>query len=360
MILGKYDPRKGEIFQVLNEEAKLVRQEFAPSVDVLRALYHHMLVLRAVDDKAFTLQRQGRMGTYPQVRGAEAIQIASAFAMGKADWLVPSYREIGIMQQRGVKFSDVWRFWLGNEIGNKMGKGVNVLPIAVPVGSQMLHGTGIAMAAQYKGDKLAVLACCGDGATSEGEVHEAFNFAGVNKSPVVFLITNNQFAISVPRCKQTASRTIAEKAYAYGFEGITVDGMDACAMYATMKEALDFARQGGGPVLVEALTYRICDHTTADDASIYQNKEECESWKLKDGVVRLRDYLAAQNAWSDADEAKAQAAAKQAVEDTVKELESTPSPTPNEIFEHTFAEMPWNLQEQLAELKQFYKADAGH
>ncbi len=353
MVFDKYDPRKGELYQVVNEASEVVEGGELPADDVLKTFYHEMALLRALDDKAFLLQRQGRMGTYPQVKGAEAIQIGAAHAMNKEDWLVPSYREAGLMAQRGVDYSDIWLFWLGNEISMKFAEDVKVFPIAVPVGSQLLHAVGLGMAANIKKENFAILACCGDGATSEGEVHEAMNFAGVMKVPVVFLVSNNQFAISVPRSKQTASKTIAEKAYAYGFSGVQVDGMDVVAMHQAVREGLDRARSGQGPSLIEALTFRLCDHTTADNAKIYQNQTDLAAWQQKDGVARLKNLLEKRKLWTKADEENLQAAAQKKVEEVVAKLESAPKQTPKEIFAHTYATMPAHLTEQLEDLQRF-------
>jgi len=260
------------------------------------------------------------------------------------------------MYKRGVPFSNAWLFWQGNEIGAKFPDDVKVAPIAVPVGSQLLHAVGIAWAAKLKGEKLSVIACCGDGATSEGEVHEAFNFAGVYQLPIVFLVSNNQFAISVSRKNQTASKTIAEKAYGYGYAGVQVDGMDALAMHEATTQALHHARAGNGPVLLEALTYRLCDHTTADDAKIYQDQCEKEKWMEKDGVKRLKTYLEREKIWTAADEENLQSLATQEVEKTVKALEACPGQTPEEIFGHTFEQMTPRLAEQLEDLKQFHSS----
>ena len=357
MIFGQFDPSKGEIYQVINEQAEALPDRQVPEESQLIEWYRNMSILRAVDDKAFRLQRMGRMNTYPQVKGAEAIQIGASNAMHKDDWLAPSYREIGMMQQCGVPFEQTWLYWLGNEQGSKIPEDANVLPIAVPVGSQMLHGTGLAWAAKIKGNKHAVIACCGDGATSEGEVHEAFNFAGVLKVPVVFLVTNNQFAISVPRSSQTASATIAEKAKSYGFEGIMVDGMDVVAMHQVVSEALDKARNGGGPSLIEAVTFRLCDHTTADNAKIYQDQAELEKWKKRDGVERTRRFLTNKGWWDDAKEEALQMEAKAVVDHTVKSMEGTTKPNIEDIFKYNYANMPAHLTEQMAELKEFCNSD---
>lgn len=343
--------------QVINESAEVVKGAKLPSDTLLKQFYRDMVRMRAVDDKAFKLQRQGRLGTYPQIKGHEAIQIGTAHAMYDEDWIVPSYREGGLMALRGVDFGDILLFWAGNEMGSHFANNVRCFPIAIPIASQIPHGVGFAWGAKLKKEKCAVVTCFGDGATSEGEFHEGLNFAGVFKTPNVFLCSNNQFAISVGRDRQTASSTLAEKAFAYGFDGVMVDGMDVIAVYQVMKEAIDKARAGKGPTLVEAVTYRLCDHTTADDASIYQNPAEKEQWHKRDGVMRLQKLLIRQGLWSDQDEKNLEEESKRFVEQVVTKLESTPHQTPRNIFEHTFAEMPPRLQYQLADLESFTSAE---
>ncbi len=350
MILGKYDPLKGEKFCMIDENGIAKEVASLPDAEKLKALYCDMVKIRAMDDKAFSLQRQGRLGTYGQLKGSEAVQVGAAHAMEKDDWLVPSYRENGLMHLRGVPLSSIYLYWAGNELGAKFPEGSKILPFSIPVGSQMLHAVGLGMAANIRGDKAAIVTCFGDGATSEGEFHEAMNFAGVFNSPTVFLCTNNQFAISFRSTKQTKTPTIAQKALSYGFEGIVVDGMDAVAMYQTVSEALAKARMGGGPTFIEAVTFRLCDHTTSDDASIYQDPKEVAMWQARDPVVRLKKYLTSANLWKQEDEEKLTTDVKKAIDEAVAVLGSANKPTPEDLFGFTYAVQP-QLDWQLRDLK---------
>src|SRR3989338_1052739 len=353
MLFNTYDPRQGKIYQVMNEAGELAKGAPLPSDAMLKQFYRDMVRLRAIDDKAFNLQRQGRLNTYPQIKGHEAIQVSAAHAMKPQDWLVPSYREGALAHLRGVPFYQVLLFWFGNEMGSHFPQEAKVLPFSIPIASHLPHAVGIGWGAKLRKENLAVVATFGDGATSEGEFHEAMNFAGVYKAPVVFLCTNNQWAISVSREMQTASQTLAEKAFGYGFHGIAVDGMDILAMYQVMTEALEKARCGEGPTFIEAVTYRLCDHTTADDASIYQCAEDVAMWKEKDGVLRLRRFLEKKGLWQKKDDEEIQQQAQVFVEETVHAFETYAKPTPEEIFNFTFAETSPRLREQLEDAKVF-------
>ncbi len=315
-------------------------------------LYEAMQRSRAFDAKAVALQRQGRMGTYASLLGQEAAQIGAAYALEKDDWLVPSFRECGAMILRGHPMAKLYQFWGGDERGHDVRPPPFTLPIAIPVGSQTLHAAGIGMALKLQKKKAAVLCFFGDGATSKGDFHEALNFAGVFRAPVVFVCQNNQWAISVAREHQTAAQTLAQKAIAYGFEGIQVDGNDVFAVYAAAADALKKAKSGKGPTLIEAFTYRIADHTTSDAAKKYRSEAEVEQWKRRDPISRLRKYLEQRKRWSAKDESALQERLKQEVEAAVKEFEEFPKPPPENIFRYTFKEMPAGLREQLAHLRQ--------
>lgn len=351
MIIGKFDPFKGEKYGVIDENGQVKEGAVLPPDNLLCQFYREMVLIRAADDKAFALQRQGRIGTYPQLKGNEALQIGAAHAMGPDDWLVPSYREHGLMYLRGMPIENIYLYWAGNEMGNYLPKETRILPIEAPVGSQTLHAVGIGMAATIRGEKLAVLSCFGEGATSEGEFHEAMNFAGTFKAPVVFLCSNNQFAISCRHDHQTAAPTYAQKAAAYGFDGIIVDGMDAVAVFQTVAEAMDRARSGGGPVFIEAVTYRLCDHTTSDDASIYRDPAELEIWMAREPVLRFKKFLEAKGLWSARDEEALTIETANRIEGCVAAFESTRSPTSSDIFESTYATLPTQLKWQLKDLQ---------
>jgi pyruvate dehydrogenase E1 component alpha subunit len=242
-------------------------------------------------------------------------------------------------------------YWMGNEIGSHAPEGINVMPVAIPVGTQPLHAVGLGWAAKLRGEDTVAMAYFGDGATSKGDFHEAMNLAGVFKAPTIFLCQNNQFAISVPRKMQTASATLAQKAIAYGFDGIQVDGNDLFAMIIATREAVEKARSGGGPTLIEGVTFRFGPHTTADDPTKYRTDAEIEPWKPLDPFVRLRLYLRSRELWSEEIEQQTTEAAQKELDEVVKEAEAVPAPAPEEIFKYAFAEMTPQLKEQLEYLK---------
>lgn len=323
--------------------------ELAP--ETIEHMYRQMTLARVLDDKAIKLQRQGRMGTWASPRGQEAVQVGAVVAMGERDWLVPAFREHVAMLERGVPGSALLAYWAGDERGSAFPEDVRCFPVPVPVGSQFPHAVGVGMSLQRRGEDAAVVAFIGDGATSEGDFHEALNFAGVFRTPTVFIIQNNQWAISVPLSRQTSSRTLAQKAVAYDIPGIQVDGNDVFAVYAACREALDRARRGDGPTLIEALTYRIGDHTTADDAGRYRPEEEVGEWERRDPIRRLRAFMVARGAWDEERQDGLEKKARAEVDAMVRELGSMEPQAPEELFRHMYAEMPWNLREQLAELE---------
>jgi pyruvate dehydrogenase E1 component alpha subunit len=251
---------------------------------------------------------------------------------------------------RGMKMKSLLQYWGGDERGHADKSVKNILPISIPISTQDVHAVGIAMAMQYKGEKNAVLVHMGDGGTSEGDFHEALNFAGVFQAPVVFLVTNNQWAISVPRSRQTHAKTLAQKALAYGFEGQVVDGNDIFAVYKVISEALEKARKSGGPTLVECLTYRMGDHTTADDQKRYRSQKEVKKWEKKDPILRLQKHMIAKKIWNAKKEEQLQDQCVVSVSAAVKEYEEDPTPNPKDMFNHTFAKLDGHLQEQQQDL----------
>jgi len=292
MLTDEFDPQKGEMLRIVDEEGE-ADMGLMPrmSKDLLLKAYRTMLLTRLADDKAVKLQRQGRLGAYPPSKGQEASQVGPAMALKEEDWLVWAFREMGALLWKGVPLETQYLYWMGNELGNVYPEGTRVTPSVVPVGSQVPQAVGIAYAGLIRKEKSVVLAYFGDGATSEGDFHEGLNFAGVFRTPNVFVCQNNQFAISTRRSRQTASATIAQKAIAYGFPGILVDGNDIMAMYAATKEAAERARKGKGPTLIESFTYRMSDHTTSDDWRKYRSKEEVAEWERKDPLKRFSAYL---------------------------------------------------------------------
>jgi len=314
-------------------------------------LYKNMVLLRAFDDKALKLQRQGRMGTWPPIKGQEAIQVSVALAMNDQDWLIPAFREQGVMVLRGVPAHLMYAYWRGDERGSAFPDGVRCFPIAVPVGSQWQHGAGVGLSLKLRDEKAAAVTFGGDGSTSEGDFHEALNIAGVYKSRTVFVVQNNQWAISIPLHQQTASDTIAQKAHAYGIPGLQVDGNDVFAVYVAVMEALERARGGEGPTLIEAVTYRLGDHTTADDATRYRSSEEVESWQERDPIPRLRRYLEGRGLWDESQQAVLDEEVETWVEQQVEKVESMEPADPEDIFRFMYADMPPHLAEQMEQLK---------
>jgi pyruvate dehydrogenase E1 component alpha subunit len=251
----------------------------------------------------------------------------------------------------------ILQYWGGDERGSQIPEGLNDFPISIPVATQIPIAVGVAMAAKLKGDASAVMAYMGDGATSKGDFHEGLNFAGVFGVPIVFVCQNNQWAISVPVKRQTAAKTLAQKAIAYGFPGIRVDGNDIFAVYQAASEALARARKGEGPTLIECLTYRMGDHTTADDASRYRSREEVENWKQKDPIERLRKHMEKRGLWSKAYDQAVRSEAKEKVEQAVREEEGFPAPDPRDMFRFTYQELTAELKEQM---DHFVKANGSH
>jgi len=351
---GKFDPLRGQKLEIMGSDGSVdesLRPDDLPD-NKIRDLYVSMANLREVDDMAIRMQREGRMGTYAPVKGQEACQVSAA-VLGPEDWLVPSYREMGAIHFRSIPYERVYRYWMGDERGSAWGVNKRVLPVSIPVGSQPLHAVGIAWAMKLRGEKCAVLAYFGDGASSEGEVHEAMNFAGVYKLPVIFFCQNNQFAISVPRRAQTASATIAQKAIAYGFEGISIYGNDLMSVWGAVREALEVAHSGGGPSLVEAVTYRLGPHTTADDPTKYRDEEEVEKNRPYDPLIRLRAYLTGKGLWSDEKEERMWIDAREEAERVALTAEADAAGAdPADIFNYTYESLPPELLRQRERLLQ--------
>lgn len=340
-----------EWLQVLDENGICDEGLMPPLSDRdVRAMYEAMLLTRVFDGTALKLQREGRMLTYAPMLGQEASIIGPAYAMGKDDWFLPSYRESGAAMLRGIPPETLYLYWTGDERGNAMPKGLRHLTISVPVSTQILHAVGIAWAAKKRGEKCAALVYFGDGATSKGDFHEGLNWAGVFRTPNVFCCMNNQWAISLPRPQQSAAETLAQKAIAYGIKGIQVDGNDVFATYLAAKEALERAYRGEGATLIELFTYRMADHTTADDAKKYRDPTEVELWKKKDPIDRLRKYMAAKGLWSEDYEKKVQEDCEKRISEAVQKEESMPEQQPLDMFQHVYEKMPPKLKEQYEEL----------
>ncbi len=349
-MIEKFDPLKGKMLRILRPDGRC-DEKLKPDLsdDTVQGLYRKMVFIRQADQRALSLQRQGRLGTYAPCQGQEAAQVGSAHALGEKDWVFPSFREMGVCYMRGVPLRDIYLYWMGDERGQRVPEDVHVFPVSIPVGSHPLHAVGTAWAAKLQGESICTVTYFGDGATSEGDFHEAMNFAGVFQTPTIFFCQNNQYAISVPRNIQTAAKTLAQKAIAYGFGGIQVDGNDVFAVYAATAEARERAISGKGPTLIEAVTYRFGPHTTADDPTKYRGDEELEQWKPLDPLLRLQKYLGGKKLWSEEWEAQIKGEAEKSINEAVQEAEGVPPPKPEEFFQYAFAEMTPTLREQMDE-----------
>lgn len=338
-----------DYLQFINEHHQAVQAlpAFADN-ETLLALYRHMAFARAFDIKAINMQRIGQLGGYASCRGQEAVSTGIGHALQAGDVFAPHYRDQPAQLLRGNSVREIFAIWGGDEKGaDYTGSTVREdLPTLIPIATQCLHAAGIAYAIKYRQQPRAVLTVCGDGGTSKGDFYEALNLAGDWQLPLVFVVNNNQWAISVPRQQQTGAQTLAQKAIAAGFTGIQVDGNDVVAVRYAVEQALAKARAGGGPTLIEALTYRLCDHTTADDARRYQPSEEVkEAWK-KEPIARLGFYLEAQGLWSREQEAALQQALQQQVETLTQEYLTIPDPNPTDMFDFLYATLPEALKEQ--------------
>jgi pyruvate dehydrogenase E1 component alpha subunit len=314
-------------------------------------IYRLMIVARRLDERCINMQRQGRIGTYGPCRGQEACHCAATVAMKPEDWIVHAFREPASFYHRGWPLETVLKFWGGFEEGCQPPEGVNDLPISVPIGSQYPHAMGIAWAMKLRGENNAVLCYGGDGSTSEGDFHEALNFSGVYKLPVIYFIQNNQWAISVPRSMQTASATIAQKAIAYGFDGIQVDGNDPLAVHVATEEAVAKAKNGGGPTLIEAITYRMSVHTTADDPSKYRSEEEVKVWEKRDPILRFRKYLCDRGVLNDKLVEEIEKDVLAEVASAVERYEASKDVDPLDCFDYLYETMPQELIDQKEEFR---------
>jgi pyruvate dehydrogenase E1 component alpha subunit len=336
-IIESFNVRRLEVLDPLGNADKALLPPL--SGDEIRKMYEYLVLSRAFDERALTLQREGRIGTYPSILGQEAAQVGSAFAVAKEDWIFPSFREMAVHITLGYPIPLLFRYWAGDERGLRTPDALNIFPVCVSVGTHLPHAVGAALAARIRGDRIAVAAYFGDGATSKGDFHEGLNMAGVFGLPVVFICQNNQWSISLPVKRQTAAKTLAQKAWAYGFEGIQVDGNDVFAVYRATRNALEKARQGGGPTFIECLTYRLADHTTADDASRYRPASEVEEWRQRDPLLRLRRFMEQNGQWTENDEKTAWEQARATIDEAVREAESALPPDAKDMFDYVSANL---------------------
>ncbi|MGE5616917.1 MAG: pyruvate dehydrogenase (acetyl-transferring) E1 component subunit alpha [Bacillota bacterium] len=338
--------------QVLDETGNVVAPlpDFAKDPEALAAMYRAMVLTRTFDAKAVAMQRTGKLGTFASSLGQEAIGVGLAAAMRPEDVLVPSYREQAAQFVRGMKMTHCLLYWGGDERGSDFREGParHDFPNCVPIGTQIPHAVGAAYAIKLRKEPRVVVGVLGDGGTSKGDFYEGANFAGVWHLPLVLVVNNNQWAISLPRSRQTAAQTLAQKAIAAGFDGVQVDGNDVIAVREVVASALDKARNGGGPTLVEAVCYRLCDHTTADDATRYRDAESVNAaWKLEP-IARLRDYMAAKGYWNKEREEALNRECAEAVNRAVDEYLATPVAPPEQMFDCLYATLPKALEPQRA------------
>ena len=335
--------------QILAPDGSIVGEPL-PDTSEIRRLYGEMVTARVFDQKCSAMQRQGRLATYAPFEGQEAAQIGAVSPLQDDDWLVATYRDAAAMAQHRYPMANLILGRTGDERGGKPPDEVNVLPPSITVGAHMIHAVGIGWAEQIEGSDRIAMTMFGDGATSEGDFHEAMNFAGVYRVPVVFVCQNNGWAISMPRQRQTASPTIAQKADGYGMPGVLVDGNDVLAVASAAQTAVDAARGGAGPTLIEALTYRIGPHTTTDDPGRYRQAADEAPWRDADPLARVMKYLAGVDAWDEQWETDLKDRAAAAVEEAVAEAESLEPLSADEIFEGMFAQVPSHLERQRGEL----------
>ncbi len=353
------------MIQVLDRHGHLKGHEkLELSEKSLLEIYRWMTLVRLLDSRLLALQRQGRIGFYGVATGEEAAVIGSAYALKPEDWIFPALRQGGAALMRGMPLTLYIAQCYGHSLDVQKGrqmpchysyKPAHFVAWSSCIGTQLPHAVGAAWAAKLKRDPIVVMAYLGDGATSEGDFHVAMNFAGVFKVPVVFFCQNNQWAISVPFSRQTAAENIAVKAKAYGFAGIQVDGNDALAVYRVVKEAVEKARAGGGPTLIEAITYRLEGHSSSDDPSRYRDPKEVEEWRKRDPIVRFRKHLELRGLWDEKREAHLQEELAAQITQAIKAVEAVPPPPLETLFEDVYAQMPPHLEEQLLYLKRFQR-----
>ncbi|MCA8974932.1 MAG: thiamine pyrophosphate-dependent dehydrogenase E1 component subunit alpha [Planctomycetes bacterium] len=340
----------------------------------LQRLYRLMVGTRILDDRGLALQRQGRIGFYLQSTGQEASHIGAAFALKDSDWLFPAYRQPGILLLRGVPIASITAEWYGKAADTSKGRQMpvhysfreaNFVSISSPIGTQLSQAAGAGMAARIRGDDTVFMTFCGDGGTSSNDFHCGLNFAAVYKAPVVFVVENNGYAISTPSAQQTVSESMAIKADAYGIPGVRVDGNDILAVYRVCKQAVDRARKGDGPTLVESVTHRMASHSSSDDAARYRDAEVYEAWKKKDPIARFKQYLKNRKLWSEAFEAECVDGTKAELQAAIESVEAGPDPGPETMFDDVYMNLTPQLKAQKLELRDLMArggvgADVGH
>jgi pyruvate dehydrogenase E1 component alpha subunit len=336
-------------FQILNEEGEVVNEAAMPNLsdEQLKELMRRMVYTRVLDQRCISLNRQGRLGFYAPTAGQEASQIGSQFALEKEDFILPAYRDIPQMIWHGLPLYQAFLFSRGHFHGNQIPEGVNLLPPQIIIGAQIIQAAGVALGIKKRGEKAVAITYTGDGGASQGDFYEGINFAGAFNVPAIFVVQNNRFAISTPVEKQSAAKTIAQKAVAAGIPGIQVDGMDPLAVYVAVREARERAINGEGPTLIETLTFRYGPHTMAgDDPTRYRSKELEDEWEKKDPIVRFRKFLEKKGLWSEEEETQVIEQAKEDIKQAIKKADETPKQKVTDLMDIMYENMPFNLKEQ--------------
>ncbi len=357
-LMSEFEPQfparyaEAEPWTVLGPDGELTRDVTPSLVDAeMRDALELMLLSRAFDEKGFSLQRQGRFGTFSPVGGQEASVVGSAFALRTdSDWIVPQYRELPALLRQGLPLESFMLTFSGDPRGGAIPSDVNLLPVQIGLAAQLPQAVGLAWGLWLRRTGGVVLAYVGDGASSEGDFHEACNLAGVLRAPIVFLLQNNGWAISTPRERQSAAATLAARAPGYGFAGVLVDGNDLLAVHSVVADAVDRARGGGGPTLIESLTYRIGAHNTADDPTRYVDSTDLQDWRDRDPIERVRTYLSARGSWDAEHDRQVEERIQARIEDAVRIVESMAPPTVDSLFDHVGAQLSPRLVRQRADL----------
>ena len=339
-----------EMLQILNEKGEVIRPDLMPDLtdEQLVELMERMVYVRVLDQRSISLNRQGRLGFYAPTAGQEASQLASHYAMEKEDFVLPGYRDVPQIVFHGLPLYKAFLWSRGHYLGSRLEKGMNFFIPQIIIGAQYIQAAGVAMGFQKRGQKNVAITYTGDGGTSQGDFYEGINFAGAFNSPAIFIVQNNQYAISTPVEKQSAAKTLAQKGVAAGIPSILVDGMDALAVYKVTKDARDRAIAGEGPTLIETMTYRYGPHTMAgDDPTRYRTSETDSEWEKKDPLVRFRTFLEGKGLWSEEKENEVIERAQEDVKEAIKKADAAPKQKVTDFIENMYkGEMPYNLKEQ--------------
>ncbi|MFB5087008.1 pyruvate dehydrogenase (acetyl-transferring) E1 component subunit alpha [Psychrobacillus sp. PGGUH221] len=344
-----------ETFQLLNENGEVVHNDLLPELSdkELQLLMERMIYTRTIDQRCISLSRQGRLGFYAPVAGQEASMIGTQYALEKEDWILPGYRDLPQMLFQGVPLFHLFLWSMGHHKGGRMPEGVNVTPPQIIIGAQIVQAAGVGLGLKKRKKKNVAITYTGDGGTSQGDFYEGINFAGVFNAQTIFVVQNNQFAISTPFEKQTAAKSIAHKSVAAGIKGVRVDGMDILATYLVTKEAREQAINLNGPTLIEAVTYRYGPHSTSgDDPTIYRNEKLDKEWAKKDPIIRFRLFLEKQDLWNEKREFEIIEQAKEDVKIAIKQAESESKTKVSNLIENMYEELPFNLREQLKQARE--------